>query len=678
MSPHSPDGEEGAAVTASSGAAKSEADPSGWEAPPLTDPPSFPVPDAAGVHLQQVAAHGVGYQAESQHFYGGDFVRQQPVRPADLAVCADDRFVPPRNTADWEQARSVLQNHGVVVLCAPPGTGRRTAALRLLMTVASAPLPIVDLEPEWSKPDAKKLPARGGHGYILDLSDMQQQQPGPRFGQGLLNHGSDGTKSACYLVVLTTPDEWHGVWAEETRHVMVKHSSPHAKPLACQELRLLGAEHRIAWLNEETYKDIWLSNPPAQEARRLARIVYEAKENDNSIIDEFRGWNTHINSLLTPAKLGLPGEPELVSTRATVWAGALLHGGRKQSVLHAADLLLEKLSFTREPLNVLADATSSHRLKAATLTPSGDRAYHAQDKHDLAPAILRHLWEEFPTQRNLLRSWAVSVVAHQAIPDDDARIAVDALLGLSRELHDNSIIDGIAKEVPERRMPLAVEALTTAALDPALGKYVRERLYRWMLGKPSSAMVDLVTQICGGELAVRQPAIAMTRLARAAVHAQYPSRPMVDTFRRLAQINPAEVTKALDTWLTEDPAKKHGLVAFLSLAASDEGTRLLLNTTSSPEGRQRFVRAWQQLLQDEESQSAADEQLGAWGAEAENAGLPSELLVDLMSEVYEPRIHRSGLQRFFARDSDFQDSFWGEVYRRVIIRTHEREKASGE
>ena len=544
------------------------------------------------------------------------------------------------------------------------------------MTVASVPLTIMDLEPEWSQPDAKKLPAAAGHGYLLDLSDMQE--PGPRFGQGLLNHGSDGAKNASYLVVITTPDTWHGVWAEEARHVTVKHSSPHAKSLACQELRQLGAEHRVAWLNQDMYNDIWLSNPPAQEARRLARIVYEAKENDSSIIDEFRGWNTHINTLLTPAKLEHPGEPKLVSTRATVWAGALLHGGRKQSVLHAADLLLAELKFTRDPVNVLADATSSHRLKAATLTPSGDRAFHAQDKHDLAPAILRHLWEEFPTQRDLLRSWAVSVVADQAIPDDDARIAIAALLELARQLHDNSIIDGIAKKVSEGRMPLTVEALTTAALDPVLGKYVRARLYRWMLNKPSSTMVDLVTQICGGELAVRQPSIAMTRLARAAVHAEYPSRPMMDTFRRLAQINPTEVTKALDTWLTKEPAEKHGLVAFLSLAASGEGTRLLLDTTKSPEGRKRFVRAWQQLLQDEKSQSAADGQLDAWGAEVENGGLPSELLVDLMSEVYEPRIHRSGLQRFFARDSDFQDSFWGEVYRRVIIRTHEREKASGQ
>ncbi|MFE0188300.1 hypothetical protein [Streptomyces sp. NPDC058989] len=623
-----------------------------------------------------MAAHGVGYQAESQHFYGGDFVQPQPVHPADLAACADGRFVPPRDIANWEHAQSLLRDRGVVVLCAPPGTGRRTAALRLLATVGSRPLRIVDLEPEWSKPDAKQLPAAADHGYVLDLSDMPQQ-PGPRFGQGLLNHGSDGTKNSCYLVVLTTPHEWREVWSEEARHIKVDHSSPNAKPLVSQELRQLGAEHRVTWLNQDTYTDIWQSNPPAQEARRLARIVYEAKENDNSIIDEFRGWSTHINALLTPTRQG-PAEPELVSTRATVWAGALLHGGRKRSVLHAADMLLEKLKFTREPLNVLADATSSHRLNAAALTPHGDRAFHALDKHDLAPAILRHLWEEFPTQRDLLRSWAVSVVAHQAVPEDDARITISALLELSRELHDTSIIDSLAKEVSERRISLAVEALTSAALDPVLGKYVRGRLYRWMLGKPSSAMVDLVTQICGGELAVRQPSIAMTRLARAAVHAPYPSRPMVDTFRRLTQIHPTEVAKALETWLTEEPAKKHALVAFLSLAATDEGTQLLLGTTDTPKGRRRFVRAWQQLLQDEESQSAADEQLGRWGAEAENGGLPLELLVDLMSEVYEPRIHRSGLQRFFARDPDFQDSFWGEVYRRVIIRTHERDRTSGE
>src|SRR5690606_41921369 len=122
----------------------------------------------------------------------------------DLAECINGHILPPRNTADWKYDQHLPRNHGVVLNRAPQRTGRRTAALRLLMTVASVHLPIMDLEPEWTQPDAKKLPAAAGNGYLLDLSDMQE--PGPRFGQGLLNHCSDGAKHASYLVVITTPD----------------------------------------------------------------------------------------------------------------------------------------------------------------------------------------------------------------------------------------------------------------------------------------------------------------------------------------------------------------------------------------------------------------------------------------------------------------------------------------
>ncbi|MFC8336709.1 hypothetical protein ACFUJX_06865 [Streptomyces rubiginosohelvolus] len=633
---------------------------------------------APGTHVQNVAPHATAFQAESQHFYGGDFVRQQLVQPTDLAACSDDLFITPRDAENWQLAQSLLRDRGVAVLCAPEGTGRRTAALRLLATMGSLPLPLtlVDLEPEWSKPDATKLPASTGRGYILDLSELPQR-PGPQFGQGLRKYGSDGKVDARYLVVLTTPDEWQGDWAEETRHIAVTHSSPDAKPLVRQELRLLGAEDRIAWTDQDMYNGIWQSNPPVQEARRLAYIICQAKTNDHSIVDEFLGWTTHINGLLTP-KQG-PGEPELISTRATIWAGALLDGGRKRSVLHASDMLLKRLKFPREPKNVLADPTSGHRLQAASLTPQGDRSFHAADKHNLAPAILKHLWEEFPTQRKILRSWAVSVAAHPDVPEDDARIAVYTLLGLSKELHDNDIIDSIGSELAGHRLSLAVEALTAAAIDPTLGKYVRGRLYRWMLPKkPAPAIVDLVTRICGGELATHQPSIAMTRLARAAVHTPFLSPAMVDAFRHLARINQAEVTKALEAWLAEEPVKRHGLVAFLSLAATDEGARLLLSMTDSPAGRQHFVCAWQQLLQDDASRNAVDEQLDNWGRKVETGVLPAEQLVDLMADVYEPKVHRTSLRRFFAQDPDFQDSFWGEVLEQAIIRSRERERASAE
>lgn len=633
------------------------------------------VPSTTASHVQNVGPNSTGFQAEVQNFYSGEFVRQQPVPLADLSASSNGRFVPPRDIEIWERTKSLLKSSGVVTLCASPGTGRRTAALHLLTTVISDSLKIIDLEPEWSKPDAKRLPKEGSHGYILDLSDMPQQ-PGPRFGQELLNYGNEGIKNSYYLVILTTPEEWRGSWKEETRHITVEHSSPDAKSLARQELRQLKSEHRIPWLDDDSYKKIWQSNPPAQETRRLARIIHEAKENDKSIIDEFQGWSAHIDSLLTPTKRG-PGVPELISTRATVWAGALVNGGRKQSILHAADLLLNKLDFPREPLNILADATSSNRMTAASLVPLGDRVFHKPDKHDLAPAILKHLWEEFPTQLSTLRSWVISVAADQKIPEDDARIAVAALLNLSKEKRDNILIEDIAKKISEYRMPLAVEALTEAALDPTLGKYVRERLYRWVLHKPLPTVVDLVTQICGGKLAKQQPSIAITRLARAAVHAQYSSPSMVDAFRQLAETAPTEVTNALEAWLAEEPAKKHGLVAFLSLAGSTEGTSLLLGMAGNLGGRQRFVRAWQQLIQNGESQNAANGQLDKWGTKAENGDLPSKKLMDLMAEVYEIEIFQSRLKRFFGQSLGSETSFWNEVLVEARVRNKRRNDNQG-
>ncbi|AWT44740.1 hypothetical protein DMT42_22230 [Streptomyces actuosus] len=479
-------------------------------------------------------------------------------------------------------------------------------------------------------------------------------------------------------MVLTTPDDWEGQCAEETRSITVEHSSPDAKPLVQQALRDLGSEDRVHWTEDALYDEIWQSNPPAQEARRLAHIIHQAASNNSYIIDEFRGWNHYLDDLLTPDH-DSHGGPDLLSTRATVWAGALLHGGQKQSVLHASDSLLKKLRVPREPSDILADATSTHRLKAARLERDNGRVFHPRDKHDLAPAILKNLWEEFPTQQKLLREWAVSVAADRAVSDDDARIAVRMLLRLAEAVHDNAIIDAIADNLAERRRPLAVEALTSAALTPSLGRHVRRRLYQWMLPEaPTPALVALVADICGGELAEHEPSIALTRLARAAAHAPYLSPPMVGAFRRLASINEPVVMKALETWLAEEPTKRHALVAFLSLAASTEGAQLLLRLSMEPHGRRFFVRAWQQLLDSDRSRTAADEELDHWGTAAENGALPSEQLIDLFADIYEPKIYRSGLRRFFARDPDFQSSFWGEVLEQAIARSRRNERDATE
>ncbi|WP_406291700.1 hypothetical protein [Embleya sp. NBC_00896] len=612
------------------------------------------------------------------NYWKGDFVRPVPVPAADLEACAEHRFLAPRVPGQLEAARRLLATHGVVILSAAPGNGRRTAALRLLQeamgTDSRAPA-LFDLEPEWSKPDVERLPTAAGEGYVLDLSEFAGEEPDGRFGRGLVDYGREGLDRGSFLVILAAPQAWRGAWVEPTLDFTVGLSSPDAWQLVAKELEARSAFDRVDWLADSAFEQIWESNPSAQEARRLARIVVDAKEgNLATIVDEFRGWQEHIQVLLNKVPSG-SGEPSLLSMRATMWAGALLHGGQSRSILRAADALLERLAVSRTPGEVLADATSSRRLDAAHLTDRGGHAFHAEDKHDLAAAILQNLWEEFPTQLNLLRSWAVSVAADPAIPEEDAQRVTTALVQLATAGRDGGILDEIGKNLAGRRRPLAVAALTTAALDPQIGAFVRNRLYLWAKTTSSEETIKLVTEICGGQLGLVKPEIALTRLRWAAGQSPFGARSVTDAFRRLVSERPDEVGAAVGAWLDDEKLPRQGLVVFLALASSDEGAAFLLRSVNADDSRRRFVRAWQRLLEGDDARDATNAELDRWGDLAQRDIMPQGLLIDVFADVFAPAVYRSSLNRFFARGVDLVGTFWGQVLEDAIVRNrHDSER----
>lgn len=453
-------------------------------------------------------------------------------------------------------------------------------------------------------------------------------------------------------------------------------SSPDAKPLVERELQARSASDRVGLLVQSAFEQIWKSNPSAQEARRLAHIIADGDpQNLQKIIDEFKGWHSHIENLLNNGPKG-EGDPSLLSTRVTVWAGALLHGGQSRSVLKAADALLKELQISRTAAEVLADATSSRRLGAANLTVRDDRAFHQEEMHDLAHAILQNLWDEFPTQRTLLCSWAVSVAAESSIPDEDAALITKMLLRLSIARRDGEILDSIGAGLGGRRRSLAVEALTDAALDPQVGAHVRHRLYLW--AKQGKEKLGLVAEVCGGRLGEHLPDMALTRLRWVAGSSLLGSQPVTDAFSRLVSTRAADVRKATDTWFDDDKLqrdeklRRQALVVFLALSSSDPGIKFLLQDLDDINRRRRFVKGWQRLLSQEADREAVNLQLTKWGEHAERGSQPRDLLVDLFADVYEPEIYRSGLNRFFSDDPGFFKSFWGQVLEEAIVRNRQR------
>ncbi|MEU7719112.1 hypothetical protein [Streptomyces tibetensis] len=623
-----------------------------------------------------------GIQAYNLHL-NGEQVIPVPITETDPAYKAsqEGRFVPPRTAEPWAAASKHLDEYGIVVLCAPPGTGRRTAAVRLLRTVTSSPLALFELDPEWSKPSVQPLPKDSAAGYVLDLSDLPEE-PEEHLGSDFVRHGEDLRKKGSFLVILATPADWFGHWAEPTLPFTVRLESPDAKALVTAELTAHHRGERVTWLNETAFTGIWEANPSARAAWRLAGKLIQATDAEQiqAIITEFGDWHTDVERLLRKDRTN-QSDTQLLSIRVTVWAGALLHGGQRSSVIRAADDLLTRLGLARTPANVLTDATTTSRLTAAEITSNGNLAFHDAKKDGLPSAILRHLWDEFPTQHELLRSWATGIAADRIIPEEDARLVTEALLRLAVDRHERTILDGLADDLVGARRWLAVEALTEAADDAELGRYVRDRLRTWMDARnPSEAKVELVIEICGGTWGIEHPALALTRLGKAAGRADYGSVTLANAFRELTVHRPAEVHKALGQWLS-DMERRQGdanlrrqtLGAFLALISSGEGTGLILDT-NSPETRLHIVHAWQKLLLTNDAVDVALLQLKHWHQRFEDDPERRERLLDVLADIFTPPSLRPRLDRLMVTEEAAIHPFWTEV----LVQAATRYQASKE
>lgn len=635
--------------------------PSAQEAPADAPPSNAP-------ELHQYGDHSVQAYHYAVHL-NGDYVQDLPIDSHDSEYRAseDERFVEPREPNRLPEAAKILEERGVVVLCAPAGSGRRTAAVRLLRRAMALREPkLFDLEPEWAKPGTQCLPVRSATGFVLDLSDLPDEPPA-RFGQDLVRHGAALCERGSFLVVLATPGDWQGAWADATGDVTVRLEPPSARRLVEAELDAHGHADRATWLTDEKLSPIWTTDPSAREACRLAGLLSAAKgrEQIKEVVDRFGDWHTTVERLLNK-RGSADGSPSLLSTRVTVWAGALLDGGRRGSIVHASDDLLTSLGQARGPADVLADATSSRRLQAAEIVPTGDRAHHDRSCQGLPAAILRHLWDEFPTQHNLLTSWAVGVAANRSVPEDDARLASEALLRLAVRRHDRVVLDGLATGLTGPRRILAVEALTKAATDAELGRYVRNRLLNWAESN-NAEKLDLVVDVCGGPWGLEQPALALTRLGKAAGGKVFGDEKLVDAFRELVRQAPGLVEKTVVQWLgkhgaeADGKARRQALGAFLALVSSETGTDLILASALNASSREHYVLAWQTLLSTNDAVDAVTGQLTWWQERFEHDVEHRDTVIALLAEVFAPPRLRLRLDRLLVAEGAVVRPFWRDV-----------------
>ncbi|GAA4049100.1 hypothetical protein [Nonomuraea soli] len=589
------------------------------------------------------------------HYYSTDHVEPVAISSKGVAACADERFVPP--TTGLRDAAAKLAELGIVVLLAPAGSGRRTTALRLLCDTRG-PSDLYDLEAAWQRPNVKCLQNLPDGGFLLDLSEPADKPAKRGFGTELLQWAAQRKQQGSRIVIITTHNTWSGPWADEARDAVVELGSPDAKTLVERELAVRGVAEGSKILDNPIYKPIWDSAPRAEDACRLAKMIASSATADpRHIIDQYQGWKSFFDTF-----------PQKLHARIVLWSGALCNGGRRESVLRMSDALIGELGDDRTPREILGGDISSKRFASAFIKENGDRVELDPGKQGLSSSVLRHFWQEFPTQHKRFVGWATSQAAE--LPADDAALVVDALVDLGIHYRAGEVFKQLRDTLAPKRRALAVRALSTAALDERFGSYMRSRLYTWLYGSPTQDVIDLVAEVCGGSFGAKMPGPALARLRLAGERSVFASEAVSTAWVCLATAHPQLVRAAIESWLADGRYPRAGLVAFMALAATSAGSALLLGEDGhelrSDETHAMVVTSLRRALAEPDAMPIADSIIRTWAAQAEQRTLPGDVLIDLLGAVFTGDRYQD-LKRFLPEERlPDPGTFWHAVLSRAF------------
>jgi hypothetical protein len=598
-----------------------------------------------------VRDYAVAYVAKTQVFnFGEDFVEVSLVPDADLAACAEGRFVRPGG--QWQGAAGKLEAIGALIVTGERGSGRRTAALRLLDDVSAAG-PIYELVPTWKRPNVHVLPPPPAARCLLDLSEPATEPAPADFGKRLLDWARE--RHLC-LVVIAADETGASRWAGSAGNAVIRLQSPDARELVASEFRRSGAwEPRIATLEDPAFEKIWKSAPKAEDARRLARLIIGGTgRSPEEIADEYRGWREWISQTL-------PGKP--FGTRALMWAAAFCDRGQRRSVLQMSEDLRRRLGEDRGPAAILSDTPSSRRLQEAEIERDGDTVQLSPARHGLPAALRTYLWDEFedPALREILTKWIIAQLGGLAAAD--AELVASAVLDIVIGFRDDDLLRALRDQLTGDKRPVAVRTLSRAALDPRFGAHVRASLWHW--ARASKSQADLVAEVCGGTFGDQQPDRALVRLGWAAQTSQPDSPALASALASLAARHPEAVLGSIARWFDDDDRLTAGINAFLALASTSAGAALLCGRADPASGQPGFQGAligyFQRSLSEPSSYEAAICVLMAWERFSGDGTISSRTAISVLGRALGPALENNPMSRLYPGFPDM-GSFWGQAF----------------
>ncbi|RKR90470.1 hypothetical protein BDK92_4843 [Micromonospora pisi] len=494
-----------------------------------TDPPpaTFSVEYSSG----QVA--GVVYGGLHQHF---DRVRDYHELTEQHVRNLLGTFVEPgyRQT-DGErlvsaEATGLLLRHGGAVLVGAAGTGRRTAALRLLDGTGRTLREIRSFDPARDEQlSITALPMHPEVAYLLELPERAEQVH-PGFARDLAAYVEALADLGSYVVVTVTEEVW-GQLTPASEGLVLRVGVPPASMVLDAQLRRLLPDLDLAWLaGTPTVAGLLVTATPA-EAVRLARLANDilgtfarsyrqdlhgpdqpaAKDLVEALVSAFRNWEAELHTWF--------GQHPAPRPRLFLVAAAVLAGSAPGRVLRAAELLGNRLGDNPPPGLGEAGVRTLLDEVGAELDPAGRVRFRRPRYGDaVLDFVITDRTEEF--ERELWR-WVAR------LPIDGTRVDRTVAVGIAelvlrtalrrRSPEILALVTAAWARRPELRVPL-VEILELGALSPEIGAAIRRRLYRWAVAQRNHpSVLATVARVCGGGFAdfyVEQALVRLGQLAR--------------------------------------------------------------------------------------------------------------------------------------------------------------------
>jgi hypothetical protein len=448
-------------------------------------------------------------------------VREDRVRLAD-------RFAPP---VGYRVAADRLAKPGSVVLLeAPPGSGRRAAAIMLLHGLGEdgdadeegvrfEELPATDKDKD--KDDSPLAPG-GGDRFLLDLSGIAEEEAYAKAQRRLAVRRSQVQEAGAHMVVVL-PSGMEHAHAPDLEPHTVTLGRPRGVAVVTRHLRMDRMTFRPSDLGSTDLQRMY-DRSPMRELARLAGLVRAARDSGRFGAD-FAGWLDQAMHAVTDRAGEVGRQIATVRTtpeRALLLATAVFEEAGADTIYEVWHSLMRTVRHEAEATTELAGTDFGERLAALGIErdPDGPLRF---GRLAYADAVRTYFWANFPGVRDDLRDWIGHAAGLRGLTTDDRVNVVvrfgERSLAVGRPDHLFDLVVRWADGTTDASCdPRAVAVLELGLSHEKFGAWFRRRIYECARSGPlSDGLTRVLTAACLRSLGATHPNQATVRLHYLAV-----------------------------------------------------------------------------------------------------------------------------------------------------------------